>query len=473
MRRLLPYVFAFAFTVAAASFAAAADPQTAPQEGRLQLSLAEAIQIALEQSPRAQSAASRSRQADAELLEAGAVLEPRFTAVGEMNYGTIPAQGPPPSDPETLGQFTLSYNQIAWRSHDIRQIISQRELTQDLAHLRAESELLALVNDVTQSYVAVIEAESAANVGRVLAHNAQDALRVARDRYEVGTATAADVLAAEAASARAALGAEIAATSLRLATDVLFQTLGMDPHAGGVHLQDLDVLVAASEPVRDLDALVQRAQSSRPEVLQAKAGLEIARIALVQTSSANRPRAELQGRYLWNEDDRSFSLTLTDSADLQVALSQGHNFTTGVSGQPIPDVWRVGARVVWNFADGGASAQRERQAHEQVIQAELQLKQVTNGLSLELARHYDEVAHALQDLIVAEQELLEVQQRLGAMRQQFETGVATQFSVSQTEAELVRAEHTRVQAMARLTRAQVALATASGISARGIVERLP
>src|SRR5690606_18507016 len=117
----------------------------------------------------------------------------------------------------TRASVALAYNQVVARTEGIRLAIEQGELGLRAAELRKESEKLAALSAVVNSYVSVLEAKSAWDVSRVLARNAQEGARIAAHRVEVGTATQADLLAAQAAEARARQGEVVARDSVQLA----------------------------------------------------------------------------------------------------------------------------------------------------------------------------------------------------------------------------------------------------------------
>ena len=449
-------------------------------EGVPVFTLAEGIRTAFEASPRVQLAASETKRARAQFDEAKSVLSPAFTLNGSVERSYTPPSNIPGSEEGTYGteaSLTLAYTQVVARTTPIRLALDLGEAGVRAAALGEEAERLALLSEVVNGYLAVIEADSALEVSRLLARNAAEAARIAADRFALGSAAEADVLAAQAAEARARQGVRVAEDSVRLARDALAQIIGLDRSAdGGTErlrrlqpVEELGDLFALDE---DLETLSERALRQRPEVLQAQVALETARLSLQQHRANGRPQAELRGTYAFADGGPALSGSLTDSGRLSGSVTHRDDFDTGAVTPLSEDAWRIGIAVTWNLADGGARAARERQLEEQVRQAELRLASARSAVSTALARQYNDVVHALQDMAVADQDLLEATARYEAAKQQFATGTATQMEVWQAEAALARARHDRTLATGRLVRAQTALAAASGLTAGELLERL-
>ena len=444
------------------------------------LTLEEGLRIALERSAGAQVAASRVRQGEAQLAEAKSVLHPTLVLGGGADRGrSIGTMGL-----ETRWDFstTLAYNQVVARTASIRYAIEQGELGLEVSRLQAESERLAVLANVVNGYVAVLEAQSALELSRALARNAEAMARITEDRVTLGAATEADLLAARAGEARARQGVKVAEDSVRLAYEALLKTIGLTVEANGrgepPALQSIDEIAGLFSMDEDWDTLSERAMRARPEILQAEAAVELARAGLLQFEASDRPTAELTGAYTWVEDDgtATLSFSLNDKGVLGAAITQSRQSPASAQQQALAmitnELWQIGAKVTWTFADGGASDSRRKQLAEQVRQAELRLEDARRGLLTALAAQYNEVVHAIQELSIAEQSVLEARARYDATVKQFEAGTSTQVEVWQAEAQLVRARHERVLAVGRLARAYTALTTGTGITADEWVGRV-
>lgn len=467
-------ILALGLTLAAPAAAADLPPAERPDEPVL--TLKESLALALEQSPRVRIAGSVLRRSEAQRDELRSMLSPSITLNGGLDRGLVTNQSLGLNQPTTQAQVTLGYGQVIARSEPIRLSLELGDVGVRAAAFQEQSEKLAVLANVVSAYVAVLEAESALELSRIYARNSEAAARIAADRLDVGTATEADLLAAQAAEARARQGVSVAEDAVSLARDALLQTLGVDAEAvggEGFRLEPIDTLATMFALDESLDTISARALRSRPEILQAELALEAARLKLQQYKADSRPQAEVRASFAGADGGPALSLTLTDRGQLSGGVTQTHTFDDHLADGGIPpnDRWQVGVGFRWNLADGGAKKARLAQLQEEVKEAELRLADVKSQLAVALAKQYSDVVHALQELAVADQELLEARTRYQAVERQLEAGTAAQIDLWQAEAQLVQARHDRVLALGRLIRAQASLAVASGLTAEELIGR--
>lgn len=454
--------------------AAASQPEATPV-----LTLAESLELALEHSPRLGIAQSRARQALAQVDQAESLLKPRVDVFGTISEQTtsdlLAALGV--TDPDlanlllarhgdsvTSGAVGMSYTQLIWPLGESRIQLEQARLAPEVARAQEALERAQLLRDVENAYLSVLEAQATLEWARLLERNAQEALRVVQDRVELGVATELDRLAAEAGALQARQARQAAEDGLELAWEALYQIMGVPRPEQLPALEPLsqlpaDALLAGLDP----EALKAQARAGRPELVQARLGLEQSRLQLEQARIQKRPRLSLEASYTPEGAENSLSLSLDDRALLQATLTRVESEVEPLP--PSPESWKVGLQVTWNLLDGGASAAAVREAEEAVTQAELTVRQLEAAITLELAQHQTGLTQALLTLAAAERSVTEAAGRLAQVEQQAHEGAATKLQVWEAEAALAQARLKQVQALAELARARTRLAIAAGYDA--------
>lgn len=454
--------------------AAASQPEATPV-----LTLAESLELALEHSPRLGIAQSRARQALAQVDQAESLLKPRVDVFGTISEQTTSdlLAGLGVNDPDlashllarhgdsvTSGAVGMSYTQLIWPLGESRIQLEQARLAPEVARAQEALERAQLLRDVENAYLSVLEAQATLEWARLLERNAQEALRVVQDRVELGVATELDRLAAEAGALQARQARQAAEDGLELAWEALYQIMGVPRPEQLPALEPLsqlpaDALLAGLDP----EALKAQARAGRPELVQARLGLEQSRLQVEQARIQKRPRLSLEASYTPEGAENSLSLSLDDRALLQATLTRVESEVEPLP--PSPESWKVGLQVTWNLLDGGASAAAVREAEEAVTQAELTVRQLEAAITLELAQHQTGLTQALLTLAAAERSVTEAAGRLAQVEQQAHEGAATKLQVWEAEAALAQARLKQVQALAELARARTRLAIAAGYDA--------
>lgn len=454
--------------------AAASQPEATPV-----LTLAESLELALEHSPRLGIAQSRARQALAQVDQAESLLKPRVDVFGTISEQTTSdlLAGLGDKDPNlashslathgdsvTSGAVGMSYTQLIWPLGESRIQLEQARLAPEVARAQEALERAQLLRDVENAYLSVLEAQATLEWARLLERNAQEALRVVQDRVELGVATELDRLAAEAGALQARQARQAAEDGLELAWEALYQIMGVPRPEQLPALEPLDQLPAdALLAGLDPEALKAQARAGRPELVQARLGLEQSRLQVEQARIQKRPRLSLEASYTPEGAENSLSLSLDDRALLQATLTRVESEVEPLP--PSPESWKVGLQVTWNLLDGGASAAAVREAEEAVTQAELTVRQLEAAITLELAQHQTGLTQALLTLAAAERSVTEAAGRLAQVEQQAHEGAATKLQVWEAEAALAQARLKQVQALAELARARTRLAIAAGYDA--------
>lgn len=460
--------------------AGAEDSPTPAQAPAPVLTLAESLELALEHSPRLGLAQSRTRQAEAQVEQAESLLKPRVDAFGSVSEQTteelqamvartvdeekLPDVLQNLGDSFTSGAVGLTYTQLLRPLGETRVQLDQARLAPEAAAAQEALDRAQLLRDVENAYLSVLEAQATLEWARLLERNAQEASRVVQDRIELGLATELDGLAAEAGALQARQARQAAEDGLAMAWEALYQVMGVPRPEVLPALEPLDEPPAEALLVGiDMAKLQEQARAGRPEMVQARLGLEQSRLQLEQARLQRRPRLSLEASYSPEASQESLNLSLDDRAALQATLTRtesDHNEL--LKG---PESWKVGLQVTWNLMDGGATSAAIREAEEAVTQAELTLQQLEAAITLELAQQQTALTQALLKLSTAERSVTEAAGRHAQIQLQAQEGAATKLQVWEAEATWAQARLEQVQALAELARARTRLALAAGYDA--------
>ena len=480
-RRGLALVLAGLLALGLALPAAAEEgPAPSSQAPAQVLTLAESLSLALEHSPRLGIAQSRSRQAQAQVAQAESILRPRLDAFGTVSeqtteelQGILASSVKDPKleyllqsvgDSYTAGAVGLTYTQLLKPLGETRVQLDQARLAPELARAQEALERAQLLRDVESAYLSVLEAQATLEWARLLERNAEEAARVVQDRLASGVATELDKLAAEAGVIQARQARQAAEDGLELAWEALYQVMGLPRPDTLPALEPLEQPPAEALLVGlDMERLKAQARAGRPEMVQARLGLEQSRLQLEKARLQRRPRVALEASYTPAESKDSLNLSLDDRAALQATVTR----TDMDVDLPLlaPESWKVGVQVTWNLFDGGAASAAVREAEEAVTQAELTLQQLEAAMTLELAQHQTALTQALLKLAASERSAAEAAGRYERIRRQADEGAATKLQVWDAEAAWAQARLEQVRALAEVARARTRLAIAAGYDA--------
>ncbi len=209
------------------------------------VTLDEAVQSALANSPTLQAAESRIDSARAMLRQARSYYVPSVgVSAGysvsdnpiqafmmQLNQRTLDmmAQDFDPNNPDTTDNLRLSLG-AQWRVFD-----RQRDAGRNMARFGAEASAAAfaaarnqLVHEITRGFFGVLQAKAFADVQAESVQSIEESLRIARERFEAGSAVRTDVLNLETQLAQANEDLIRARNGLQLAVAALNAGIGTD-----------------------------------------------------------------------------------------------------------------------------------------------------------------------------------------------------------------------------------------------------
>ena len=410
-------------------------PATAPRLVPLdrEITLDEAIAIALSNQPQLILAQYAADAARARVSEASSALYPSFD-IGAQHTR---------SGPQSAGG--------ASRAGGYTADVSGRELIYDFgktagsvgqARSRAESAQQALlqtrqdvINQVKQAYYTLLQDGQLVGVQESGVRDQQEHLKLAQARFQAGVAPRADVVRAEAAVANAVLGLATSQNAAATARVSLNLALGVDARTPTRVREVQEVELFGPEPA----SLVDQALENRPTAGQARADVEAARNALRVARATNRPSLSLSGDYGWS----------------------GSEFPPGDRS------WSYAVGLSWPLFDIGLTAGRVREAQANLRASETGLRQTELSVASEVIRAYLNVQTARQKVTTSESEVASAEESLLLATGRYQSGVGIYVEVLDAETAAITARTNLVNSRYALSTSLAALRAALGIDAYG------
>jgi outer membrane protein TolC len=395
----------------------------------------EAAKLTLE---RAQSALQEALAA--EFPTAGVVADFTRTdsAQGELsNERQAQRQLQPPFD-QLLGgnedTVSRSFNGALQLSYDLytagRRSATIRAAEKQIRFQELEVERLSeqLQLNVTRAYYDLQQADAQVEISQAAVTDAARSLRDAQLLEQAGLGTQFDVLQAQVSLAGANQDLTRAISQQRISRRQIVRLLSL---AQPVEVSAADPIQTAGDWELSLEQSIILAYKNRAELEQQLVQRDISeqqrRIAL----AAVRPQATLSASYniLGVLDD---DLTPADGLTL-------------------------GARLQWNFFDGGAARARAQQERTNIAIAETRFADQRNQVRFDVEQAFFDLNANKENIQTASFALTQAQESLRLARLRFQAGVGTQADVITQQTELTRARGRRLTAILDYNRALAAL----------------
>jgi outer membrane protein TolC len=174
----------------------------------------------------------------------------------------------------------------------------------------------------------------------------------------------------------------------------------------------------------------------------------------------NRPELKQQLVRRSVSEQQQIIASAADSA--QVNLFANYTLSKVINNtNPLQDQYSVGARLSWNFWDGGAAGSRSNQEKINQEIAENQFTTARNQIRFEIEQAYNNLNTNKKNILTSTQALQQAEESLKLARLRFQAGVGTQTDVIQSQTELARARGNRITAIINYNRSLSILRTAT------------
>jgi outer membrane protein TolC len=408
---------------------------TSPNQVKIQqvrsLSLKQALELAERNNRELQVAAITLERSRSALQQAQAALLPTFGVNGELTQvGDQESPGDvifePESDSPTFlsGTIEANYNLFTFgkRSAQIKAAQEQVKFEQlELERIHQQTRL-----DVSSAYYDLQEADEQVKINQSAVENARIGLRDAQLLEEGGTGSKIDTIRASVQLKNAEQDLIQAQTDLDVASDKLTRILGLPE----------TVDVAAADPVRTAG--------------QWNRSLEESIILAFQN------RAELKQQSIQrNISSQQRQIAL---AEIRPTVSLFANYQTlSELSNKGADGYAAGARVAWNFFDGGTASAAAKQEDANIKIAETRFADTRSQIRLEIEQAYKNLMANAKNIETATAALEQAKEALDLISFGYRRGATTQLEVNTAQNELTNAAGNRVKAILNYNRSLTSL----------------
>lgn len=418
------------------------------------LTLATAIETALQYNPQVQAARFEVDAAMARTTQARSGLMPQLDvsetynnttsplwAFGtKLNQGAITAQDFDPNrlnDPDAINNFktalTLSWNLfdggstwIGWRQAEKNAEAGRLALT------RAEQQTIA---QAAQAYVGCLLAEENRLVVLQALDTARAHLKVVQDRERSGLAVKSDVLRAQVRIADLEQQRLQAESDAQVALAMLGAVMGKPEMVPEGSIQATDTFKYRVPVQGDLDQWIQRALAERSDLKQLQLQEEIANEQVKRARTGHYPQLALQGNYEINTED------FDDTKD---------NYT-------------VGAVVTLNLFSGQRISARSAEAKAALSKIRSMRNGLALGVRVETQQAYYQAQSTWQSIAVAETAVAQAEEGLRITANRYQNGLLALVSLLDAQVSLQQAQTRHFKALHDYKVARIALALAGGV----------
>jgi cobalt-zinc-cadmium efflux system outer membrane protein len=362
------------------------------------LALSEAIATALERNPDLQGAAWALRAAEARIEQADLRPGPELAIELENFAGTGELRGI-----DAL-ETTLSMSQVIELGDKRSQRVGVAQAERDVVLTEREVRQLDVISDVTQRFIAVVQAQAQLALARDVEQLSNDTLRAVSVRVEAARLSEAERSRAQIAGIRARLDRERAEQALDGARRALVALWGDGEPRFAAAVADLERI----PPLQSFDSLAGRLEHSPDFLLLAsESRLRTAELRLAQAQS--RPSLQVGGGLRRLEEPDDIGLVAAFSMPLQTASRNRAAIAEAEARVALNDAQRNAALVraratLYGLHRELATARTEALAlrGEVIPLAEEALERIDEGFRLGRFS-YLELGSAQRDLIDARQ----------------------------------------------------------------------
>lgn len=408
------------------------------------LSLAEALNITLQQNAAILKAQDDLRATYGLVVQTRAIVIPRLEATGSYvdtdpkaieNFGSFPQA-------HQSWTADLRIVQSIYEGGRLGAAIRAARLTKEQALLNYQTVVADALVNTRVAYYDVLLAEQQIVVNEASVNLLSKELEDQQRRYDAGTVPRFNVLRAEVAVANERPALIRARNAYRIAKNNLSNLLGYNlPREvwEDIPLQLSDKLEAQPYQIA-LPVAISQALERRTELNALRKTEELQQENVINARSGYKPSIQAFAGYGWQ--NARFTQPLTLSHD--------------ISG------WNVGAQLNWNIFDGFLTRGKVIQAKAQYERAKTDLADSARRVELEVRTAYSSFIEAKEVLDSQQKVQEEAEEALRLARARAEAGTGTQLEVLDAETSLTQARTTQILALHDYAVARARLERATG-----------
>ena len=415
------------------------EPPVAPGRTTRDLSLDEAVQIAIRQNPAILAAEQEIKRTRGVVLEVQAQALPHLTIGNEFTQeernlllaaAGIPAgasTGPAAAEQSPMTQswdVTVTASQLIYSGGQVAAAIHIAKYTEDATIYSLRDVVDTTIANVRSQFYAVLLDRAIITVQEENINLLESQLKDQENRFEAGTVPRFNVLQAEVALANARPQLIQARNDYNVAELNLARTLGVNKTELGSDMPPINpvgVLVTDEKP-EALPQAIELARERRPFLKEQREQILIQVENIKVALAGYQPRLTADAGYEARND--------LSSKSLDKAVYGWYFCFTGS----------------WNVFDGGASYGQTKQAKAQLQEAKVNYDDAVRQVDVEVEQAFDQVRES-EDTIVSQQKAIEeAQEALRLAQERLTAGAGVQLDVLSAQVGLTQARTTLVQA---------------------------
>ncbi|MGB7062637.1 MAG: TolC family protein [Candidatus Zixiibacteriota bacterium] len=277
-----------------------------------------------------------------------------------------------------------------------------------------------LILSVKQAYFDVLKAKMLLEIQQKALMRADEQLRIAETRYELGAASYSDVLKAKVQHGDVKLALIGAQNSVKLAKATLNSWMGQDVDS------PIDVEENLTVPEFDYvyENALDRAMNDNPNVRNAESELRSAEATLGMARSGFFPNLNLSGSYSWGNPELD---------QLESFLDRDYS-------------WRFSASISLNIFDNFLKNHNLSWSKANRNSAKEMFRQAKRDVALELKQAFLNVQEAEEKIDLTEKKVASAQEDLDLMQEKYNLGAANILELLDAEVSFKQAESDQVEA---------------------------
>lgn len=363
-------------------------------------------------------------------------------------------------NPSYTPNWSANYSQPMLRNFSIdsnRQQLLVTKLNQDVSDLQVQQTVTNTLANVRNAYWDYVFAIQSVEVSRQSLSLAEELVRNNQTRVEIGTMAPIDVVQAQsqaAAQRQTLVTAEGTARTAEIALKRLVVSGTSDPLWTST-LDPVDRPGFSPAPI-DVNAAVQRATTTRTDVLTAKKNLEANAITLHLLQNQTLPQADLLAHYATTGIGGTQFITTGNGVNRDVTGTIPGGYFDALSTlfkQKLP-TWSFSVNISYPLGMSAAQASVAR-AKIQQNQIDAQLRQIDLAVASDVSNAAVQVQNAAERVQASQVARDLAQQQLDAENSKFGVGMSTNFLVVQAQRDLATARNNELQAILAYRKAVV------------------
>jgi outer membrane protein TolC len=417
-----------------------------------QLTLTEAVQLALEKNPSVQAANYAVEGAQAQVKQARSMFMPQIdfketftngnnpvyvfgTLLGQKSFTAMNFDLNSLNEPDPLNNFKseVTLYQSIWEGGKIRAQNRIADLNEGIKNQELELARQELIFGVVQHYFAVQLSQQAVSTAEAALRSAEANAKRIQDMFDNGLVVKSDLLRIQVFMAEMQQSLYEAENQMQLSKAALEVDMG---RSLGMAYELATPLEKIQVSLPDEANMLDQALQNRPEVLSLRSAVNI----------AGHQVRQAKGDYL---PGVGFFSTL----EYNVGTESGHRGGN----------YLLGVQLRWNIFDGFRKGAKVAEGRSRLSELESKLTHLTDMISLQIKDNYLSMRTAQQQYEVAATAVSQAEESLRITKNRYESGLATLTDLLNAETALTGARTRLSQAQYRYNVAYAKLELSAGI----------